>query len=338
MTTQGSRAVSSRVRLAGLISAGLALVLLAAIGSSSTASAQTPVPTVVITLSPATLALSCGANTAVTVNMTVGGAAAPNGTSITITANIGMPSPATVVTNNGSGTFTYNAPPSGTGTAMRTASSMGGSGSANITLFCGSGGPPSLPGAALAAPVVVCTGQQANVTFSWTPVAGADVQWVDLSLLNNAFAGDSFVGFGPLAGNANSIQWNGLLPGRTHWWRVSAGVPGTGWVFSQTGAFTPCGTNPAPGTTTFVCIGGGRANVTFGVGAPPGGTTASFVDISLFNNGFAPGSFVGANASGVTTSFVWTGILANSTHWWRVNNLTPFGWIPSTTRSFTATC
>jgi hypothetical protein len=164
------------------------------------------------------------------------------------------------------------------------------------------------------------------------------VQWVDLSLNNNGFAGDSFIGFGPLNGPTNQIQWNGLLPGQTHWWRVSAGVPGTGWVFSQTGAFTPCGTNPAAGTTTFVCTGQGRATVTFGLGPPPAGTSASWVDLSVFNNGFAPGTFVGGNATSVTTSFAWNGILANAPQWWRVNNLTPGGWVSSATRAVMPTC
>ena len=201
----------------------------------------------------------------------------------------------------------------------------------------------ALPGRAslapvLAAPVISCVGGAASVTFSWSPVAGADVQWVDLSLFNNGFAGDSFVGFGPLNGTTNQIQWNGLAAGQTHWWRVSAGVPGIGWTFSRTGAFTPCGTNPAPGTTTFACSGNGRASVTFGLGQPPAGTTATWVDLSLANNGFLPGTFIGANASSVTTSFVWTGILANATHFWRVNNLTAGGWVTSVTGSFTATC
>jgi len=271
--------------------------------------------------------------------MTIGGVSAPDGSQIALSTNIGTIAPALVSTAGGNGTVVYASPNSSSGTATLTATYSGTTGQATISIFCGPGAPgPSIPGAVLAQPVINCVGGSASVTFSWSPVAGAEVQWVDLSLFNNGFAGDSFIGFGPLSGGTNQIQWNGLAAGQTHWWRVSAGVPGAGWVFSRTGAFTPCGTNPAPGTTTFACSGNGRAAVTFGLGQPPAGTTATWVDISLSNNGFLPGTFIGANASSVTTSFVWTGILANATHFWRVNNLTSGGWVTSVTGSFTAIC
>jgi hypothetical protein len=319
----------------------LLVVPLLLLVASGTATAQTPVPTPVVTLTPATQALSCAANTNVAVNVTIGGVAAPDGTQVTISASAGTVAPAIVSTGGGNGAFTYFAPASGTGMATINGTSMSGTGSTTLSIFCGPGGgatQPNIPGAALGQPVVQCIGGQANVTFSWTPVPGASVQWVDLTLNNNGFAPDSFVGFGPLNPATNQIQWNGLIAGRTHWWRVSAGVPGAGWAFSQTGAFTPCGTNPAQGNTTFACIGGGRANVTFGLGPPPAGTSQSWVDISLFNNGFAPGTFIGGNSTSVTTSLVWPGILANTTHWWRANNLTPAGWVTTTGGVFFASC
>jgi hypothetical protein len=283
--------------------------------------------------------LTCATSTAVTVNVTQGGAAAPNGTPVILNANPGTVQPATVNTSNGTAVFTYFSPATGTGTATLTATALGGTGQTQIALFCGAGpGPgPQLPGARLNTPTVQCFGNTANVIFSWQPVPGAEVQYVDLSLANNGFAAGTFIGFGPLAGNATNIQWNGLVAGQTHYYRVSAGVPNAGWAFSTTGVFTPCGPTAPPGGTSYVCTGGGRAAVTWGISTPPFGTTATYVDITLQDNGFLPGTFIGQNATG-QQNFTWTGILANSTHFWRVNHLAPQGWVSGGIGSFYAAC
>jgi hypothetical protein len=261
-----------------------------------------------------------------------------NGTQVTIGANPGTVSPAIVTTTNGQATFTYFAPPAGAGTATITATALGASGQTQIQLFCGTGpGAPQVPGATLAQPIVQCFGNQANVIFNWTPVPGADVQYVDLSLANNGFAGGTFIGFGPLAGNATSIQWNGLVAGQPHFWRVSAGVPGVGWVFSNTGSFVPCGPQPPAGGTTYTCTGGGRATVYWNIPSPGFAPTATYVDISIFDNGFQAGTFIGQNATGQQI-FAWSGILANTTHYWRTNHLGPAGWVRGGAGSFFAAC
>jgi hypothetical protein len=59
-------------------------------------------------------------------------------------------------------------------------------------------------------------------------------------------------------------------------------------------------------------------------------------DLSLSNNGFAPGTFVGIGPLGSSqTSFTWDGILSGLTHYMRVNTLTPYGWSVSQTLAFT---
>jgi hypothetical protein len=59
-------------------------------------------------------------------------------------------------------------------------------------------------------------------------------------------------------------------------------------------------------------------------------------DLSLSNNGFAPGTFVGIGPLGSSqTSFSWDGILPGLTHFMRINTLTPYGWSVSQTLSFT---
>jgi hypothetical protein len=329
--------------LPGILLVALGVSLLAGNANAQTPTPEPPTPTPTpgpnaVALTPSQRALSCGTSTQVSVSATQGSAAAPNGTTITLAANPGTVSPASVTTTNGAATFTYFAPPGAQGIATITATGLNTTGSVQISLFCGAGpGGGQIPGAVINQPVVQCFGGTANVTFSWTPVANAEVQYVDLSLANNGFAGGTFIGFGPLTGTTNSIQWNGLVAGQTHYWRVSAGVPGAGWVFSATGSFTPCGPQAPLGGTTYLCTGGGRATVFWNIPSPGFTPTATYVDITIFNNGFAPGTFIGSNATG-QMHFNWTGILANTTHYWRVNHLGPSGWVQGGTGNFNAAC
>jgi hypothetical protein len=61
-----------------------------------------------------------------------------------------------------------------------------------------------------------------------------------------------------------------------------------------------------------------------------------WLDLSLFDNGFAPGTFVGTGplpASGA--SFLWPGILPGSVHYFRLNvDYGAFGWRTQETGSF----
>jgi hypothetical protein len=60
-----------------------------------------------------------------------------------------------------------------------------------------------------------------------------------------------------------------------------------------------------------------------------------FVDLSLFNNGWFPGTFLGAGPLfPAQNNLVWDGLLPGATHFVRVNTLTAFGWQPSPTFSF----
>src|SRR5688572_12126145 len=52
-----------------------------------------------------------------------------------------------------------------------------------------------------------------------------------------------------------------------------------------------------------------------------------WVDLSLFDNGFAPNSFIGLQAQ--QNGLIWDGILPGLAHYLRVNTLTSSGWIPS---------
>ncbi len=60
-----------------------------------------------------------------------------------------------------------------------------------------------------------------------------------------------------------------------------------------------------------------------------------WLDLSIFNNDFAPGTFLGNGPLPATQStLVWDGLLSATWHFVRVNTLTPFGWFPSATIAF----
>src|SRR5581483_7493837 len=65
------------------------------------------------------------------------------------------------------------------------------------------------------------------------------------------------------------------------------------------------------------------------------GQGEQWVDLSLFDNGFAPGTFLGAGPLPPgQTVFAWDGLIPNATHYLRVNTLTADGWFPSQTLIF----
>jgi len=62
-----------------------------------------------------------------------------------------------------------------------------------------------------------------------------------------------------------------------------------------------------------------------------------WMDLSLSNNDFVPGTFVGVGPIPVgQNTFTWDGILPGLTHYIRINTLTPAGWSSSQTFSFTS--
>ncbi|MGB6836228.1 MAG: hypothetical protein WBF66_00810 [Dehalococcoidia bacterium] len=106
-----------------------------------------------------------------------------------------------------------------------------------------------------------CTPQGVEVTFNWSPTTPpGTVQWLDLSLSDNGFVPGTFVAAGPLSGNASSFVWNGLAPGRTHYWRVNTLHLSLGWQASARDAFrTGCertSSLPSPQVGESVSAGG----------------------------------------------------------------------------------
>lgn len=181
-----------------------------------------------------------------------------------------------------------------------------------------------------------------SMTFSWTS-SGDGQQWLDLSIFNNGFAPNTFVGLGPLAAGANSVTWDGILAGTTHYLRVNTRV-GSTWQPSSTVFFTTQSCTGFAGARALTlvsqeCLPDGRVRIN--VSWDSSGQGVQWVDLSLFNNGFAPGSFIGQGPlpSG-QESFTWDGLLPGYTHFLRVNTNTGGGWLASNTLAFmtTSTC
>ena len=81
------------------------------------------------------------------------------------------------------------------------------------------------------------------------------------------------------------------------------------------------------------CPANGGVTVTFAW--LPSFRGAQWLDLSLQNNGFAPGTFVGVGPLAAHEgSFTWDGVLAARRHYLRVNTFTPAGWRTSGTLTF----
>jgi len=90
-----------------------------------------------------------------------------------------------------------------------------------------------------------------------------------------------------------------------------------------------------PGIMTAQCLGAARNAVrTTFLWAPSRGGS-QWLDLSIFNNGFAPGTFVSTGTLGPPVyGFIWSGMLEGTTHFARVNTLTSAGWKTSETLAF----
>ena len=178
-----------------------------------------------------------------------------------------------------------------------------------------------------------------EVTFNWPAAPGAHGVWLDLSLYSVGFDTGAFVGVGPLAASTTSYTWPGLAPSTPHHYRVNA-LYDDGWHALKVGSFISgqCGQPPVPvQSVSQQCSGDlqGTVAVTFNW-APsllPGGT--QYLDLSLYDTGFAGGGFVGNGPlPGGQSSLTWDGLAPGSTYYWRVNTSTVNGFRASPTWSF----
>jgi hypothetical protein len=85
-----------------------------------------------------------------------------------------------------------------------------------------------------------------------------------------------------------------------------------------------------------VCQTDGRVQVHFFWTGNDPGALQQWLDLSLFNNGWLTGTFLGAGPlAPATTDLVWSGLIPDAIHYVRVNQLEPGGfWDPSPTFFF----
>jgi hypothetical protein len=87
------------------------------------------------------------------------------------------------------------------------------------------------------------------------------------------------------------------------------------------------------------CVGG-KANVTFSwAGTAPDGLQI-WIDLTVFDNRWQPGTFIGAGPiEGSATTYTWNGLTADTAHYMRVNQQLANGtWDPSNTYRFMTRC
>jgi hypothetical protein len=175
-----------------------------------------------------------------------------------------------------------------------------------------------------------------NVTFNWA-ATGEGLQWLDISIFDNGFAPGTFVSLGPLGPDVSSVNWNDMVPNVAHFWRVNTRTA-DGWSPSAIIPFVPCG-SPKVIEARWYCTGDGRADVLIRWAPTSSPVHATWIDLSLSFNGFAPGTFIGAGPIPASDyAFLWRGVKANEPHYYRSHALNAFGWFPSQTGMFTARC
>jgi zinc D-Ala-D-Ala carboxypeptidase len=178
-----------------------------------------------------------------------------------------------------------------------------------------------------------------TVNFSWTPVEGAIVQWLDLTVHDNGFVPGTFMYAGALPGNSHGWAWEGIEVGKLHLWRVNAQTEG-GWITSETGAFVPCGA-PALLEPSVSCEGP-HAKVTLRwapSSGPDGGVADQWLDLSVVEDGF--GSALTRSEGpldGEQWSFDLGHVLSNVEYHYRINTPTVWGWTPSPVGALQADC
>jgi hypothetical protein len=83
------------------------------------------------------------------------------------------------------------------------------------------------------------------------------------------------------------------------------------------------------------CMGRGPNSVRVFFLWGPSRAGTQYLDLSIFNNGFAPGTFVGVGPfPNDRWGFIWEGLLQGTTHYARINTLTSEGWKPTAPFAF----
>jgi hypothetical protein len=100
---------------------------------------------------------------------------------------------------------------------------------------------------------------------------------------------------------------------------------------------TPTGAAVGPGVFEARCLSAATDSVRVIFLWRPSAQGAQYLDLSIDNNGFAPGSFLSAGGfSPSTWGYTWLGLKQGTTHFVRINTYTRLGWEPGPTLAFYA--
>lgn len=185
----------------------------------------------------------------------------------------------------------------------------------------------------------------ANVGWSLTGVGvdGANISgfWVYMSQNSGDLTGPSI---GPydssLGSGSRSYDFGSGGKSGTYYVRVRAVSPQGVGSWSSIGSFN-CGaaiTAASNLNTSASCNGSGAGNivaVNFTWTPSSGGSTAQYLDYSVFNNNFGPGTYSSVNVGTGASSYNFSsGFPQGITFYWRINNQISGNWYPSVTANF----
>lgn len=178
-----------------------------------------------------------------------------------------------------------------------------------------------------------------EVTFAWPSAPGAREVWVDLSLYATGLDAGAFSGAGPFTSNVTSYKWMGVAANTQYFYRVNA-LYADGWHALKSGSFVSgqCGSQSLPiqlTAQTCSAVASGNVNITFAWSPSLLPGASQWLDLSIYDNGFAPGSFLGKGPlPNGQSSLTWDTLPPGLVYYWRVNTIAADGWHGSPTWSF----
>ena len=172
-------------------------------------------------------------------------------------------------------------------------------------------------------------GKTADVTFSLAPNAEAVERWIDVSVYDDGFVPGTYFTSG-VDPKATSYTWRGLLANVAWFWQLSTQTA-DGWTATETHVLVPCAA--AELQASVEACSDQETTAVFDWRQAPGGIEHQYLDISVFDNGFLPGTFASFGPlDGTVDSVKWPGLPVGRL-FWRVNSQTGNGWMTSETRA-----